>query len=228
MEKTTVFNLIILDESGSMDSARKATISGCNEVINAAKSMAQEQAGKERYLMSIYAFQGNSKVPSRYIIKNQPVEKISHINMKDYRPWGSTPLYDAIGTTLTELESIAATHENALGIVTIITDGYENDSRNFTGAQVRNLISRLKELGWSFNFIGANVDVEVMGQNLNIDSRLSYDSTEDGTEDMFSKFKNSWNSFNKQRVEEEAGITDREELLRRRKKLAKGFLDDVF
>ena len=32
--KTTVFNLIILDESGSMGSLTNATISGCNETLS--------------------------------------------------------------------------------------------------------------------------------------------------------------------------------------------------
>ena len=39
MEKTTVFNLIILDESGSMSDCTRATISGCNETINVAKNI---------------------------------------------------------------------------------------------------------------------------------------------------------------------------------------------
>lgn len=42
--KTTIFNLIILDESGSMDCICKQTIMGCNEVINTVK-MAQKEHG---------------------------------------------------------------------------------------------------------------------------------------------------------------------------------------
>ncbi len=39
--KTEIYNLIILDESGSMDCVKSQTISGCNETINTIRS-AQE------------------------------------------------------------------------------------------------------------------------------------------------------------------------------------------
>jgi len=37
-----VFNLIILDESGSMESIKKTIISGFNEVVQTVKGVAQE------------------------------------------------------------------------------------------------------------------------------------------------------------------------------------------
>ena len=42
--KTTVFNLIILDESGSMTQMTNHTISGCNETLNIIRSNAKTHA----------------------------------------------------------------------------------------------------------------------------------------------------------------------------------------
>ena len=60
--KTTVFNLIILDESGSMGSCVNSTISGCNETINVAKQLQANNPDTQRVLMSIYAFQALSLI----------------------------------------------------------------------------------------------------------------------------------------------------------------------
>lgn len=176
MEKTTIFNLIILDESGSMTPLTGATIEGCNSVINSSRQVQKENADSQRLLMSIYAFQSRySDVPSRYIVQNEPVEKVADISTNDYRPNGCTPLYDAIGTTLTDLEAVAKTHQDSTGIITIITDGMENDSHHFTHADVVKLIDRFKEMGWAVNFVGANIDVERVADKLHIDNRQHFD-----------------------------------------------------
>ena len=73
--KTTVFNLIILDESGSMDSLTNATISGCNETLSVIRAAQQQVGDRQRHLVSIYAFQSGA-VPSRYIIKNAPIANV--------------------------------------------------------------------------------------------------------------------------------------------------------
>lgn len=89
--KTTVFNLIILDESGSMSGVTKQTISGCNEAINVAKAAAEKNHDTLRSLMSVYAFQDGGPVKSRYILKNEDAAKACHITGDDYKPLGNTP-----------------------------------------------------------------------------------------------------------------------------------------
>lgn len=186
--KTTVFNLIILDESGSMGNVTKQTISGCNETINVAKSSAEKNADAIRSLTSIYAFQSGGPVKSRYILKNEDSTKVRHITDKDYQPWGATPLLDAVGSTLTELKTVAATHEDATGVITIITDGMENSSERYTWKDVASLIEQFKEMGWIVNLIGANIDVNDMADMMNIDNRMAFEASESGTHAMFNKF----------------------------------------
>ena len=205
-EKTTIFNLIILDESGSMCNIVDQTLSGCNETINVIKNTAAMNPYKVRSLVSIFAFQSGSNIPSRYLIKNAKPEEVKPITHKDYKPTGMTPLLDAVGSTLSELKTVSETHENSTGIVTIITDGYENSSRHYTWQTVAKLISQLKELGWTINLIGANIDVDQMASQMNIDNKMSFTATAQGSVDMY----DALNSAVGGRYEE---IMDEEEFL---------------
>ncbi|MDE6342458.1 MAG: VWA domain-containing protein [Muribaculaceae bacterium] len=185
---TTVFNLIILDESGSMSGLTEQTISGCNETINVARAGAEKNAETMRSLMSVYAFQDGGPVRSRYILKNEDAAKARHITHEDYSPCGNTPLLDAVGSTLTELEAVAASHEDATGVITIITDGYENSSHRYSWADVARLIARFKEKGWIVNLIGANIDVNEMAERMNIDNRMAFSANKGDTRRMWSDY----------------------------------------
>lgn len=188
--KATVFNLIILDESGSMSNMTNATISGCNETLNVIRANAKRNADSIKTFVSIYAFQNGTSVPSRYIVKNADPETVKDISADDYQPLGNTPLLDAVGSTLSELKAISETHENATGIVTIMTDGYENSSTLYTWQKVASLISQLRELGWTINLIGADIDVNAMAQRMNIhkSNSIRYEKSQQGTREMWDKF----------------------------------------
>lgn len=193
--KTEIYNLIILDESGSMDCVKRQTISGCNETLNTIRSAQEKFADTQEHYVSIFAFQSDGKRPSRYIIKNAPAREVSDINGELYQPWGATPLYDAVGSTLVDLKSLVREKEMAIGNVTIITDGMENASSRYTLRQVAKMIAALKEEGWSFNFIGANIDVKATAASLNIDNSLEFQQDDKGTQEMFareSRSRNRW------------------------------------
>lgn len=221
--KTTVFNLIVLDESGSMSHLTEQTISGCNETINVAKTQAEKNADVFRSLMSVYAFQDGGPVKSRYIMKNEDAIKARHISGEDYRPWGSTPLLDAVGSTLTELKTVAATHEDATGVITIITDGMENSSSHYSWQDVANLISQFKEKGWTVNLIGANIDVDEMGKRMNIDNRMAFQASKVGTENMWNAFSASTSAHMDCYAEESRCLEDVEERIQSRKSRSAGF-----
>lgn len=223
--KTTVFNLIILDESGSMSPLTKQTVSGCNETLNVIRSLEQKHGDTQRNLVSIYLFQSNDEIPSRYVCKNQSIAKIKDMTTKEYRPWGATPLLDAVGSTLVDLRAVASTHEDSTAIVTIITDGMENSSKQYSYEQVSRLISELKELGWTFNFIGANIDVDMVSRRMNIDNAMKFDSTVEGTADMWNCYRENLSAHEERRIMAEmehpdASVSERRKL---RKKNSKGF-----
>lgn len=183
--KTRIFNLIILDESGSMDCVKQQTIDGCNETINTIITAQKQHSDTQEHFVSIYAFQGNGSRPSRYIVKNVGAGDVHHISSGDYEPWGSTPLNDAVGSTLIDLRTCTDEFPQSIGSVTIITDGYENASRHYSRKQVASMIQELKNMGWNFNFIGANIDVVATAATFAIDNTLEFSQDSEGTRQMF-------------------------------------------
>lgn len=218
--QTTVFNLIIIDESGSMSSLSQQTVSGCNEVLNTIRS-AEKSNPNVRQLVSIYLFQSNAENPSHYLFKNVPIAKVRNVTPDDYRPWGGTPLLDAVGMTLTDVEAVASTHVDAVGLVTVITDGEENSSRHYTYNKVASIISRLKEMGWTFNIIGANIDVVALGKSLAVDNTMKFQASSVGTAGMYGKLAAQSAQWYKDRSSEMS--MSQEDRVASRKKNSKGF-----
>ena len=223
--RTKVFNLIILDESGSMDCVWAQTISNCNETLQTIFSAQKEFYATQDHFISIYTFQDAGPLKSRYLLRNRPIAEARMLTAKDYRPNGCTPLYDAVGETLTDLEAVAETHDDAVASVTIITDGEENSSRRYSGSDVAKIISRLKEKGWNFNIIGANTDVESLAKDLHIDNTLKWEQTQEGTSSMGKKLNESQRSYYRAMAEEEQMPMSMEEKISRRKMRNKHFFD---
>ena len=71
-------------------------------------------------------------------------------------------------------------------LVTIITDGEENCSTEYSLNMIKTLIEKLKKHNWTFSFIGTdNLDVESMAKEMNIDNHLSFTEDAEGTAEMF-------------------------------------------
>lgn len=177
-----IHNLIILDRSGSMMSIANQAIAGVNETIGTIKATSKENDITQ--YITITSFCGCSTID---FCKNTRAEKVSPMTPRDYQPCCSTPLYDAMGTALTALRETVKNRTDVAVSVTIITDGYENASRKWTGPQIKALIELLKADGWLFAFIGANQDMEEIKFNLSIDNTMAFEATVDGTAEMFKK-----------------------------------------
>lgn len=225
--KTKIFNLIVLDESGSMQPVTEQTVGGCNEVINSIRSSQEKYADTQEHFLSIYAFQSQGKTPSRYLLKNVPIAEARTISREDYRPWGCTPLYDAVGSTLADLRAKIGDDVAATASVTIITDGMENSSTHYDREKVASMISALKELGWNFNFIGAEIDAKRVAMSINIDlsNTLQFDRDVEGTSEMWEKYKSCRESYS-DRIDVCCCMDDSEDeeaIREKRKKASKGF-----
>lgn len=187
---SATYNLIILDESGSMSGVRMQTISGCNETLNSIRNTAREQP-ENKQIVSIFCFDNTD---SRYIFQNVPVEEASDLTTADYSPNSCTPLYDAIGYTVTQLHKVIA-ESDSTALITIITDGYENASRRWNHHSVVELIESLKKKGWVFTFIGANIDVEQTARGLGINSFVEFEQSDLGMSEMFEQERRSRRAF---------------------------------
>ena len=187
MMKTTIHNVIILDKSGSMSSIARQAVDGVNETIASIKSM-QEKNPEQDNDLTLVAFCG---CELRVIYSAVPIGQVRPMSERDYRPCCMTPLYDAMGHTITEVHRRMQAEENAMASVTIITDGYENASKEFSHAAICSLIEAYKNEGWLFAYIGADHDVESVAYSLSIDNHLRFDKTSAGTRRMFGRFNES-------------------------------------
>ena len=183
-----VYNLIILDESGSMSSVWKPALDGANETIQTIKST-QDAHPEQRQFLTFVSFSDKGGERFRVLIDNKPISEVVQLTQEDYYPSGNTPLWDAMGHSLTELEKVVTDED--LVLVTIITDGYENASREYTGASINALVKRLIEKDWAFAYIGANQDaIEVAGR-MGIKNALNFAADDEGTRAMWRKEKRS-------------------------------------
>lgn len=178
-----MYHIIILDESGSMSSVYDAALTGTNEVLQAIGS----GAAKHTDIMQQIQLVTFDSLGIKQRIPLQQWQDGMALQAKDYQPGQMTPLYDAIGATLTPLEAQLANSPEAAVSVTIITDGYENASQEYDAAAISALIGRLREKGWHIVFMGANVDVEEISLQLNIRHKMRFSSSDESARKAFSK-----------------------------------------
>ncbi len=176
--KAQVFNVIILDKSGSMERIRQAAISGFNETLNGIKKAQERYADTQEHFVSLLTFCNCEK---KYVFDKVPVSEARPLTMEDYEPCCCTPLYDAMGFTLTTMRNHVRNIEDAVVVVTIITDGLENASKEYTGSAVKHLVEELKGEGWTFTYMGANQDSVEVAFNLSIRNARNFDYSAQGT-----------------------------------------------
>lgn len=182
-QKVTVHNLMILDESGSMQAIYNAALTGANETIQTIRA-AEEAHPDQDHKFTFVTF--NTYGPwIKTVFNDVPIAEVRDLTMGDYRPNACTPLYDAMGTSITALERKVKEGESVL--VTIITDGYENASREYSGAAVKAMVDRLREKGWTFVYIGANQDAVEVAKGLGIPNSLNFEADNEHTHVMFVK-----------------------------------------
>ena len=184
-----IYNLIILDASGSMYSIRNEAIAGVVETIQTIRTAQEENANQEQ-MLSLVVFNGK-RIATVY--DRMPIAKVSDFNEKDYLPTNNTPLYDAMGDSITNLQRYIDEKDNAL--VTIITDGYENASMEWNHQRVFHLVEDLKKKNWLFTYIGANQDALAVAKGMGIDHSMNFTSSADGTKEMFMKEQRSRTAF---------------------------------
>ena len=180
--KTQVYNLVILDKSGSMESIRTEAINGYNETLGSIKSTQLKFLDTQEHFVSLAAF---CDCGIDMIYDMTPIKDADKLTKEKYDPCCCTPLFDAIGKTVKTLKKKIADVEDAAVLVTIITDGYENSSKEWDAKGVSKLIEECKEDGWMFSFIGAGEDVIKVATTISITNTMVWENTSEGTKKMF-------------------------------------------
>ena len=187
--KQKIYNLIVLDASGSMYSIKNEAIAGVVETVQTIRTAQEENADQEQ-MFSLVVFNGK-RIATVY--DRMPITKVPDFSEKDYRPSDNTPLYDAMGDAITNLNRYLNEDDNAL--VTIITDGYENASVEWDHQRISQLVEDLKKKNWLFTYIGANQDALAVARGMGIDHSMNFMPDVEGTKAMFKKDRRSRKSL---------------------------------
>lgn len=193
MSRINYHNLIILDRSGSMESIRSEAIDGVNETLGAILSFAKNNPDTRQFV-TLVMFCGCS---IERVWDHVDVKKVKKLTAHDFVPCCTTPLYDAIGQSCTRQLTKSINDPHCKHSVTIITDGYENSSREWNIRSIAEFISGLKSKGWLFAYIGADHDVERVAMTISIDNTMKFQKTSRGTKEMFRRenlARQSWMS----------------------------------
>ena len=160
----------LLDRSGSMDDCKRATETGFDELINKQRSEPGEAVVTLSMFDDVY----------ENVYANVPIAEVGPLELE---PRNMTAMLDATGRFITEIgATLAARPEDerpGTVICLIMTDGYENASKEWTWAAVKELITQQREkYNWQFIFLGANIDAEQVGARMGVPlaSSMTYDT----------------------------------------------------
>ena len=165
--------VIILDKSGSMSGLEKDVIGGYNTLIKEQKKL------KGEALVTLILFDTNYQE----VYKRVNINDVKELTEKDYIPSGCTALLDSVGNAITTLDKIYVGEEEPEHIIfSIMTDGYENSSQEYSYKKIKSMIESHQEKGWSFIFQAANIDAFAEGDKLGIAKEMinNFEASEDG------------------------------------------------
>ena len=191
-EKTQIYNLVVLDKSGSMECIRRAAMEGFNETLAGIKKAQKEYADTQEHYISLITFCSCSRDA---VYDKVPVAEAEPLTLNQYVPCCCTPLYDAMGFALTSIREHVKDIDDVAVVVTIITDGLENASKEYNRRSIHALVDSLKSGGWSFTFMGANQNSSEVAQSLAIRNSQDFDYSEEGISKAYHRDRRSKFSF---------------------------------
>ena len=156
----------VLDKSGSMGAIRDATISGFNEFKN---TQAAEE-GTAFFTLTLFDTRFDT------VCKAVPMHEVPDLDYGSYAPGGMTALYDAIGYTMRITDDFVVANKPDQVLFVIMTDGYENASREFTRERIFEMTQDRQRLAeYEFIYLGANQDSYYASQQMGMRAGHSVD-----------------------------------------------------
>lgn len=179
MTDTTLAHIVfVLDRSGSMDPLRCTAVDGFNRFL------AKQASRPGRAVATLVQFADEVWTTWENIGVHEAC-----LDDADYRPGGSTALFDAVAGTIDRVGArlAALPEERRPGkvIFAILTDGEENASRRYTAPDVACRIAHQSErYGWEFLFLGASAQWLEQAREMGIaeDNAAVFEPTVEGLE----------------------------------------------
>lgn len=178
---------VILDRSGSMEEIRDDIIGGFSRFLG------DQQAQPGQATLTVVQFDGQD--PYEVIHRFRPLHEVSPLDRSTYVPRGSTPLMDAVGRGIHDIEAaigkLPETDRPSKVIVAIVTDGQENASAEFGRDQVTKMIkAKTDGNAWEFVFLSADLAAFDEAGDIGIPAmkRMLFDKGSMGTAEAWRAF----------------------------------------
>lgn len=190
MNNKTSIN-VILDSSGSMLNLMQDTLGGFNKFI------ADQRDLEGEVIFTLCTFSNDYRLMHDCV----PLASVENLTDKTYSPGGGTALLDAMGATIESVsKKIAAMQEAdrpSKTIYLVITDGEENQSKNWTHAKLKSLVQDQEKNGAQFIFLGANLDAFTQASTFGFSAQnsINYKSTNIGTRQLYSSISASVGNY---------------------------------
>lgn len=176
----TLTVLMLLDQTSSMVKAWDLTLSGFNEYLDTLRRRSEPLS------MTVLKF---STVRREYLCQRAPLSQVPMLDRTNYVPNGNTDLYDAFGQLMSD-------HRNLRDVICVVqTDGEENSSKHWSQAAVQQQVRQLTEQGWTFVFLGADIDAWAQASLMGFGKGNTYSYTGAETRATFGAVGQSMNSM---------------------------------
>lgn len=167
MKENFIHVVFVVDESGSMMTSQSDVIGGFKRVIDEQKAVTDGTCA-----VSLYKFA--DKVTEVY--RGKDVKEVDYLDEHNYAPGGLTAMNDGIGVAIDSigkwLNSMKESEKPEKNLVVIMTDGMENNSKEYTGERVREMIKHQEDkYNWTFMYLGTDITDAQAAVSLGIKSR---------------------------------------------------------
>ena len=183
----TYLNLV-LDRSGSMTSTWSDAVGGLRQLLR------EQREGDGTLVVDLTVFDNDIDRLAEQVVVSDGDTTVEDAILS-VSPRGSTALLDATGLAIRKaeetIEAAALKPDNVLFVV--VTDGYENSSKEFKSDTLKSLIDSHPE--WDFVYIGANQDAWATGSQFGFAHTLDYDASAEGTRAMYGTVSASLTSY---------------------------------
>lgn len=174
----------IIDRSGSMAGLIDDTIGGFNTFLE------EQKALPGSIKLTLVQFDHEYEITCDGL----DINDVKPLTNDTYKPRGNTALFDAVGRTINQVGSrLSNTPEDKRPgqvIFVIITDGFENSSREFIGDKVREMVRHQSDIySWSFVYLGGG-DLDNQAKQIGISAAniYSYSASAAGTKNVYTNF----------------------------------------
>ena len=136
-----LYNLFVLDRSGSMMGLRQSTIESVNGQIESLRSDAKKNENVS-ILCSLLLFDSRGDDSFHFCYVNTPVGDVKNITEADYLPNGGTPLRDAIGVGIQRLQRELGDSIGHDDVNILVTSILQTPAGRMIFGKIKNIINK--------------------------------------------------------------------------------------